>query len=118
MPIEADGERFNFRFSHTLRLPAIFDTLTQQQRCELTGNAIGWHYIDRSGAWVTLAMDYSGPVVEITAMAKLRASQFWELIEHCKADEIWVRLRYDGVSWDGGPSQRHYLLTQAVQMAP
>jgi len=38
------------------------------------------------------------------------------VIEDSEADEIWVRLQYDGAVWDGLPSERHDLLGEAAQV--
>lgn len=40
--VEVDGQRFNFRFPDTRRLPAIFDTLSLTQRAQLLGPAKSW----------------------------------------------------------------------------
>jgi hypothetical protein len=115
--VETGQDRFNFRFPDTRRLPAIFDALTPQQRCELVGNALGWHYMARNGAWAALRIDCGGAVAGIAAKAKLSSAQFARLVEDSEADEVWVRLRHGGASWGKMPSQRHELLTQAVQVA-
>jgi len=115
--VDTDGDRFNFRFPDTRRLPAIFDTFTPQQRCEFTGSAIGWHYMARNGAWTALPIDRGSAEAGVTAEAKLNASQFARLVDDSEADAVWVRLQYGGAAWGGLPSERHQLLAQAVQLA-
>lgn len=52
--VEADGQRFNFRFTDTRRLPAIFGTLKPEQRAWITGPAGRWSFIGRGGRWLNL----------------------------------------------------------------
>ena len=40
--VEADGDRFNFRFADTRRLPAIYRSLNQTQRGQFAGPAERW----------------------------------------------------------------------------
>jgi len=115
--VDTEGDRFNFRFPDTRRLPAIFDTFTPQQRCEFTGNALDWHYMAKNGAWMALPIDHGSAEAGVTAKAKLNAAQFARLVDDSEADAVWVRLQYGGAAWDGLPSERHHLLAQAVQVA-
>jgi hypothetical protein len=48
--IENDGQRFNFRFPDTRRLPAMIDCLSAAQCSSLAGPAVRWSYIGRTVA--------------------------------------------------------------------
>ena len=74
--VEADGQRFNFRFSDTRRLPDIFGVLTNQQQTEIAGKAVGWRYIGRNGKWSEIRYEPPAGECPITARAKLDQSQF------------------------------------------
>jgi len=115
--VATGGDYFNFRFPDTRRLPAIFAVLMPEQQRELAGNALSWHYMARNGAWGALPIDCCGPAAGITASARLSEAQFARVIGDSEADEIWVRLQYGGAIWDGLPSERYYLLSEAVQIA-
>lgn len=115
--VEVDGQNFNFRFPDTRRLPVIFETLTQQQRRELIGNAIEWHYIRRDGRWSSLPLEPSTTSLSISDKAILDASQFGRLVKDSEPDEMWVQLLDRGVRTRLLPSQRHALLSNALQAA-
>lgn len=115
--VEADGQNFNFRFPDTRRLPAIFKTLTQQQRGELIGNAIGWHYIGREGSWCSLPVEPSTVPLSIPGKSTLDRHQFAQLLEDSEPDETWVQLLDRGTQTHLLPSQRHALLSNALGVA-
>jgi len=115
--VEADGQSLNFRFPDTRRLPAIFDTLTQQQRGELLGNAIGWHYIGREGGWSSLPLEPSTIPLSIPDKTTLNVRQFGQLLKDSEPDEMWVQLLDRGVQTNLLPSQRHALLSNALHVA-
>jgi hypothetical protein len=92
--IENDGQRFNFRFPDTRRLPAIFDCLTIPQRGSLVGPAVRWSYIGRTGAWRELPLPQStGDVAEEPT---LDDTQFAALVGDSEVDETIVLLRDRG----------------------
>lgn len=92
--IENDGQRFNFRFPDTRRLPAIFDFLTIPQRSSLGGPAVRWSYIGRTGAWNELPLpQVSGDVAE---EPKLNDTQFAAMVRDSEVDETIVLLRDRG----------------------
>jgi len=115
--VEADGQRFNFRFSDTRRLPDIFGVLTNQQRTEIAGNAIGRRYIGRNGKWSEIRYEPPAGEYPITAHAKLDQSQFNRLISDSEPDEIWARLEYRGETTHLPAPQRHALLSSALSLA-
>lgn len=92
--VEVDGQRFNFRFPDTRRLPSIFDALSDGQRAEFAGPATRWSYIDRSGNWRELAV----PCVQsaIADRPGLSDQQFIKLINDSEADEVISILVYRG----------------------
>jgi hypothetical protein len=115
--VEVDGQRFNFRFPDTRRLPAIFDALTPGQQRAFVGGTSCWHYVDRDGTWRALPLDRAAEPAEIVTDAKLDDEQFARLVEDSEADELWTRLQYRGIEWPGLASQRHWLLSQALVTA-
>lgn len=114
--VEADGQRFNFRFSDTRRLPDIFRVLTNQQREEIAGNAIGWRFVGRNGAWNDIAYAPSSGEFPVTARATLDENQFKRLVSDSEPDEMWARLEYRGVTTHLTPSQRHAQLSSALSL--
>lgn len=116
--VEIEGERFNFRFPDTRRLPAIFDTLTRQQQRSFVGNVASWRYIDRDGSWTDLRLDECGDgTAATTSKAELNRVQFARLVGDSEADEIWARLQYRGVVWEGLPSRLHHVLITALELS-
>ena len=115
--VEVDGQNFNFRFPDTRRLPAVFETLTQQQRAELTGHAIGWHYIARDGSWCSLPLESSTVPLPLSVKARLNGHQFVQLLTDSDADEMWVQLLDRGAQTELAPSQRHALIKNALHVA-
>ncbi|MGJ9418277.1 DUF4123 domain-containing protein [Massilia sp. CMS3.1] len=115
--VEVDGQNFNFRFPDTRRLPMIFETLTQQQRREFIGNAIGWHYISRDGSWSSLPLEPSTIPLSISDKATLDEIQFARLLKDSDPDEVWVQLLDRGARTHLPPSQRHALLSNALHLA-
>lgn len=89
--IENDGQRFNFRFPDTRRLPAIFDRLTIPQRSSLVGPAVRWSYIGRTGAWNELPM----PMVtgDVADEPTLDDTQFAAMVRDSEVDETITLLR-------------------------
>lgn len=115
--VEIEGQNFNFRFPDTRRLPMIFETLTQQQRREFIGNAIGWHYISRDGSWCGLPLEPSTIPLSITEKATLDGTQFGQLLKDSEPDEMWVQLLDRGARTNMLPSQRYALLLNALHVA-
>jgi len=115
--VEADGQRFNFRFPDTRRLPAIFEALTQQQRLVLAGSAFSWTFVGRDGHWQHLPIEAAPDTVEPTEQATLNEHQFGKLVADSEADEVWVQLLDRGIESDLLPSQRHVLIAEALRIA-
>jgi len=115
--VEVDGQNFNFRFPDTRRLPVIFETLIQQQRREMIGNTIEWHYISRDGSWSSLPVEPWTFPLPISDKATLEQSQFGKLLTDSEPDEMWVQLLDRGVRTHLLPSQRHAVLSYALHVA-
>ena len=115
--VEVDGQRFNFRFPDTRRLPGIFDALTRQQRAEFAGGALEWQYIGRDGAWYRLPLEEGAADVPVSEKAALDDDQFGRLVADSEADGIWLRLQDRGLVSRLLPSQRHTLLANALLSA-
>jgi hypothetical protein len=113
--VEADGQRFNFRFPDTRRLPAIFSTLNPKQRSLLAGPAQRWSYIGRDGLWCELQVEGSG--AEIVGEPVLDEQQFAILVSDSEADELMVLLRDRGHEVLRHPSRSHALLSNALHAA-
>lgn len=114
--VEVDGQRFNFRFPDTRRLPAILATLTGAQRAEMLGHAVSWRHVGRDGSWQELPWVPAGEA-PITEKAALDAIQFARLVSASEPDEMWVQLQDRGVRCTLAPSKRHALLTNALEVA-
>lgn len=113
--VEADGQRFNFRFADTRRLPAIFHILSPRQRGEFAGPATRWLYVNRYGQWDELQGDCRGGSGAVGPVLDER--QFACLVDDSKADELLVLLRDRGHDVFGVPSRSHTLLTIALGAA-
>ncbi|GAB2844733.1 hypothetical protein GCM10027277_10800 [Pseudoduganella ginsengisoli] len=114
--VENDGQRFNFRFADTRRLPGIVRALDARQLGELAGPARRWHYVGRSGQWQALALPGDGHPVQERPQ-RLSDRQFGAMVDDSAADEMLVRLADRGVRHEGAPSVAHALVSQALAAA-
>ncbi|NHQ91343.1 DUF4123 domain-containing protein [Janthinobacterium lividum] len=111
--IEADGQRFNFRFPDTRRLPAIHAALTPEQQAQLAGPAFSWSYIARDGHWRQLPVlrqdsaHAERPVV-------LSEQQFASLVTDSEADEILAMLHERGHDHRQDRHGAYLLVAQAL----
>lgn len=110
--VEAELQRFNFRFADTRRLPAILKALDRAQRTQLAGPAVSWRYIGRDGAWRTLALDGSDGA--IATGPRLNDAQFAALVDDSLADEVLARLADHPARGAYLPSQAHALICSAL----
>lgn len=113
--VEADGQRFNFRFPDTRRLPAIFQTLDSTQRVEFAGPARHWSYTGREGRWNEL--DVPGISAEPAQNPVLDDRQFAALVDDSRADELLMLLSDRGYGIGKHPSVSHARLTAALDIA-
>ena len=113
--VEADGQRFNFRFPDTRRLPAIFQTLDAEQRAQFTGAVVRWSYINREGSWNEL--DVTGVDAEPASNPVLDDRQFAALVDDSRADEVLVLLGDRGREVGKHPSLSHARVATALQVA-
>jgi hypothetical protein len=115
--VEADGQRFNFRFPDTRRLPAIFAALTSGQQAQMTGPAASWSYIARDGNWRQLAL----PGID-SAIAErptvLTGAQFASLVADSEADEVLSLLSGRGHEHAHDPYRAYCIVTQALATIP
>lgn len=114
--VEADGQRFNFRFADTRRLPAIHRALDERQRAQLTGPACRWSYVKREGGWADLALG-AGDQVDAAPAAILDERQFAALVDDSRLDELLSLLHDRGHDVYRHPSRSHALLAQAFHGA-
>lgn len=115
--IEVDGQKFNFRFPDTRRLPAIFDTLTPSQRRQFAGSAFEWRYIGRDGGWRNLPVKPDDDPPPTAEQATLDEHQFADLLKDSESDEVWVQLLDRGIQTHLSPSQCNSLLSNALFIA-
>lgn len=114
--IYSDGQRFNFRFPDTRRLPGIFAALHPDQRAQLAGPAKRWSYIDRAGSWKELPV----PMLD-SAIAQERPElddvQFGMMVGDNEADSMLVRISRRQHLPDRKPSHLHAAISQALRVA-
>ena len=113
--VEADGQRFNFRFPDTRRLPSIFRALDATQRAQMTGPAVRWLYVARDGNWADL--DIKGGDSGIADRPTLEQAQFAQLVDDSRADEVLSQLVGRGDDPYRMPSRSHALVTLALHIA-
>ena len=113
--VEADGQRFNFRFTDTRRFPAIFEALSPLQRAKMTGPAKHWSHVGRGGRWRELELPNHG--ADGVAAPELDQYQFAFLVSDSRADEILMLLADRGVKAFKHPSRSHALVMIALRAA-
>ncbi|MES3025717.1 MAG: DUF4123 domain-containing protein [Pseudomonadota bacterium] len=113
--VEADDQRFNFRFPDTRRLPAIFNALTVNQRAQLAGPATRWSYMARDGEWaeLDLPVTYCRPADRAT----LDAQQFATLVSDSETDEAMMMLLDRGLPVYASPMKNFLIISVAHRAA-
>lgn len=113
--VYADGQRFNFRFPDTRRLPGIFGALTPGQQGRLAGPASRWSYIGRDGGWTNLDV----PAIDSAILEdrpELDDVQFGRMVGDSEADEMLVQLADRG-DVPEQPSRSHAIVSHALLAA-
>lgn len=110
--IENDGQRFNFRFPDTRRLPGLYGALNPGQRVQFCGPMIFWTYIGRDGAWADL--EVAGQKSDIASNPQLGDEQFGRMVEDSAADEVLFRLAYRGFAPVGSHCVLHATVSSAL----
>ncbi|MBV6319303.1 DUF4123 domain-containing protein [Duganella violaceipulchra] len=114
--IYSDGQRFNFRFPDTRRLPGIFSALRADQRAQLAGPATRWAYIDREGGWKELPVPMlDGPVAQ--GRPELDDGQFGMMVSDNEVESMLVRISRRQHLPDAKPSHLHATISQALRIA-
>lgn len=113
--IEADRQRFNFRFADTRRLPAIIRTLDPVQRAQFNGPAARWSYVNRNGCWDEF--DVEGAMAQPAINPVLNDGQFATLVDDSRVDELLVLLGDRGCEVGTHPSISHARMVAALQTA-
>ena len=113
--IENDGQRFNFRFPDTRRLPRIFEMLSSRQRDEMSGPMRAWSYIARDGNWLHLPV--AGNPHSVAANPSLDNAQFAAMVRDSEADEMLSRLYYGGLESTASRSVQYQTVRAALQAA-
>lgn len=111
--IEADGHRFNFRFTDTRRLPAIHEALSPEQRAQLIGLTSRWAYIGRDGNWRELALSVG--VEAIADRPSLDDTQFARLVDESEADGVIANFQYFGPRHFTSRSHQYEIVRRALQ---
>jgi hypothetical protein len=116
--VEADGDRFNLRFADTRRLPAIFATLTPEQRVRFVGPAVNWSFQSREGAWKDLDLEVQNlPPDLLEFIPSLEKPQFTALLDDSRADEILALMNYRGETPSCSYSRRWKSMVTALKLA-
>ena len=113
--VEHDGQRFNFRFPDTRRLPGIFAALSPVQRGALVGPARRWSWIGRDGMWKDLTVP--GIAQAIAERPILDDRQFAAMVGDSEVDETILLLRDRGPLPKLPPSQIYALVSEARRIA-
>lgn len=113
--VENDGQRFNFRFPDTRRLPGLWAALTPSQRRTMAGPASSWWYMDRDGSWQALPLPHDPQ--PIADRPQLDNRQFASMVADSETDEILALLRRGGRLPDLQPSEQHALVQDALRLA-
>lgn len=113
--IENDGQRFNFRFPDTRRLPCIFDTLSARQRAEFTGPMRAWSYIARDGNWQHLHI--AGTNHDAASNPSLDDAQFATMVGDSEPDEVLSHLVYGGFESTASLSVQYLAVRAALRTA-
>jgi hypothetical protein len=113
--VEADDQRFNFRFPDTRRLPAIFRILNVEQRAQFAGPAVRWSYIGRDSGWHELNL--KGVDAETVINPVLDSQQFAALVDDSRVDELLVLLGDRGYEVGKHPSASHACVSAALLAA-
>jgi hypothetical protein len=110
--VEADSQRFNFRFPDTRRTPAILETLNSMQRAQMTGPASSWSLIGRDGRWHEIKLESRD--TGIAAQPALDQRQFALLVSDSRVDEVLTLLGDRGLAVYRHPSRSHAMLMVAL----
>jgi hypothetical protein len=116
--VEIDGERYNFRFADTRRLPSVIRNLTPEQRFYFTGPAITWSFMGRDGnlAHMEIASGYLQEKLADSSPT-LQQSQFQALLDDSWADEILAIMTYRGERTTSTYYQRWVSVMAALEAA-
>lgn len=113
--VYADGQRFNFRFPDTRRLPGIFNALALEQQGQLAGPASHWSYIGRDGEWRELVLPATNSAIADDS-PELSDQQFGRMVGDSEADEMLVRLADRGLVPERS-SLGHAIVSSALKAA-
>lgn len=110
--MNADGDRFNFRFPDTRRIAGIYQHLNPSQRAHFVGPATSWLYMGRDGRWKALPeLPLDATVAPLDT--RLTAQQFAALVSDSDADSVLLILDDRGYPW----TQPHSINHATVQAA-
>lgn len=114
--VNADGDRFNFRYPDTRRIGGIYQHLNPSQRAHFVGPATSWRYIGRDGRWKALpGLPLEPPAVALDT--RLTARQFAALVSDSDADSVLLILDDRGYSWTQPHSINHMTVEAALDVS-
>ncbi|WP_332876740.1 DUF4123 domain-containing protein [Massilia sp. S19_KUP03_FR1] len=113
--VENDGQRFNFRFPDTRRLPGLFAALSARQRGSLAGPARRWSWIGRDGTWNELGLPEIAQ--NFAQRPILDHKQFAAMVGDSEVDEAILLLRDRGPLPAQRPSEIYGLVSDARRVA-
>jgi hypothetical protein len=109
--VEADNQRFHFRFADTRRLPAVLGALSADQLASFCGPALSWRFIGRNGRWHEKALVPAD--VDLATAPVLAPSQFAALVDDSLPDELLNLFSLRGHPVYRHPSRSNALLSIA-----
>jgi len=115
--VEADNQFFNLRYADTRRLPAIYSTLTAQQRSNMLGDARSLWFMGRDGKWALLPIKAAAAEAVTTDIPRLDIHQYSRLIEDSITDEILSVLKDRGHAVESAPFRYYRSVVDAVSVA-
>ena len=113
--VACDGQRFNFRFPDTRRLPTILNVLTDEQKEQMLGPAHEILYVGRDGRWKAAQVNPSdrGPI----SNPELSDQQFSEMVRDSEADQATAQLHQRGAEIYTSPSVTFACVQSALKLA-
>ena len=114
--VQADEQRFNFRFADTRRLPGILNSFTLEQRAHFVGPALAWYIINRAGQWQAVG---ELPLAPATTPldTRLNVAQFSALVDDAEADGILTIFQDRGMQWPGQHAAVYAVVAKALETA-
>ncbi len=114
--VEADGQRFNLRFSDTRRIERVIAVLSSSQRSLFFGPASKWYFVGRDGEWKSLCAKQWETSDNKPPSLVFSTEQYGELIEDSLVDEILSVLENTGLQITANTLYYYRLVTDALSI--